>query len=240
MHLKDLDQVTPGMQVGLSPILAGGASGAKTPRAELDDAIMGAMPALINAFFEERVEQLFELAGLEYRVVGGVATYLYVEHVDPDAGRLTKDVDIAVRRADLDKIAKAAASFGLKHRHVAGVDMLVRPDQPSARRAIHLVFAGEKVRPEDPEPIPELGASRRIRELRLIPLASLIRMKLTSFRAKDEAHLKDLDEAGLITPEMEAGLSPILAERPAPPRARGECDNPRSRTKALDARRAAP
>jgi hypothetical protein len=231
MHLRDLDEVTPGMQVGLSPILAGGASGAKTPRSELDDAIMGAMLALINAFFEERVEQLFELAGLverifssaglEYRVVGGVATYLYVEEVEPDAGRLTKDVDIAVRRADLEKIAKAAESFGLKHRHVAGVDMLVRPDQPSARRAIHLVFAGEKVRPEDPEPIPELGISRRIRELRLIPLASLIRMKLTSFRAKDEAHLKDLDEAGLITPEIETGLSPILAERLARTRARG-------------------
>ena len=187
------------------------------------------MPVLINAFFEERVEQLFELAGLverifssaglEYRVVGGVATYLYVEEVEPDAGRLTKDVDIAVRRADLEKIAKAAESFGLKHRHVAGVDMLVRPDQPSARRAIHLVFAGEKVRPEDPEPVPELGMSRRIRELRLIPLASLIRMKLTSFRLKDQTHLKDLDEAGLITPEMETGLSPVLAERLAQVRA---------------------
>jgi hypothetical protein len=190
---------------------------------------MGAMPVLINAFFEERVEQLFELAGLverifssaglEYRVVGGVATYLYVEEVEPDAGRLTKDVDIAVRRADLEKIAQAAASFGLKHRHVAGVDMLVRPDQPSARRAIHLVFAGEKVRPEDPEPIPELGPSRRIRELSLIPLADLVRMKLTSFRLKDQTHLKDLDEAGLITPEVEAVLSSILAERLAQVRA---------------------
>jgi hypothetical protein len=189
------------------------------------------MSPLVNTFFEERVEQLFNLAGiaerlfssagLEYRVVGGLAVYLYVEEVEPDAGRLTKDVDIAVRRADLEKIAEAAASFGLQHRHVAGVDMLVRPDQPSARRAIHLVFAGEKVRPQDPEPIPELGPSRRIRELRLIPLASLIRMKLTSFRAKDEAHLKDLDEAGLITPEIEEGLSPILAERLARARARG-------------------
>jgi hypothetical protein len=191
---------------------------------------MGAMPVLINAFFEERVEQLFQLAelverifssaGLEYRVVGGVATYLYVEEAEPDAGRLTKDVDIAVRRADLEKIARAAESFGLKHRHVAGVDMLIRPDQPSARRAIHLVFAGEKVRPEDPEPIPELGPSRRIRELRLIPIEDLIHMKLISFRAKDETHLKDLDEAGLITPEVEAGLSPILAERLARMRAR--------------------
>jgi hypothetical protein len=98
--------------------------------------------------------------------------------------------------------------------------MLIRPDQPSARRAIHLVFAGEKVRPEDPEPIPELGPSRRIRELRLIPIEDLIHMKLISFRAKDETHLKDLDEAGLITPEVEAGLSPILAERLARMRAR--------------------
>lgn len=187
------------------------------------------MPVLINAFFEERVEQLFELAGLadrilssaglEYRVVGGVAVYLYVEEVEPDAGRLTRDVHIAVRRADLEKIAEAAASFGLEHRHVAGVDMLVRPDQPSARRAIHLVFAGEKVRPGDPEPTPELGPCRRIKELRSIPLADLIRMKLTSFRLKDQTHLKDLDEAGLITPDVEAGLSPILTERLAQVRA---------------------
>jgi hypothetical protein len=188
------------------------------------------MPVLYNAIFEERVEQLFELAdlverifssaGIEYRVVGGVATYLYVEEAEPDAGRTTKDVDIAVRRADLERIAIAAESFGLRHRHVAGVDMLVRPDQPSARRAIHLVFAGERVRPEDPEPVPELGPARRMRGLSLIPLADLIRMKLISFRAKDEAHLRDFDEAGLITPEVEADLSPILAERLARMRAR--------------------
>jgi len=38
-------------------------------------------------------------------------------------------------------------------------------------------------------------------------------MKLTSFRAKDETHIKDLDEAGLITPEIEASLPPELKER---------------------------
>ena len=179
------------------------------------------MPDFVNTFFEERVEQLFDLAGLaerlfssaglEYWIAGGLAVYLYVEEVEPDAGRLTKDIDIVVRRADLEKIAKAAAAFGLQHCHVAGVDMLVRPDQPSGRRAVHLY----------PEATPELGPYRRIRELRLIPLADLIHMKLTSFRAKDEAHLNDLDEAGLITPEVEAGLSPSLAERLARVRARG-------------------
>jgi hypothetical protein len=189
-----------------------------------------AMAVYVNSFFEARVERLFDLAelvekifssaGLEYRLVGGVAAYLYVEEAEPDAGRLTKDVDIVVRREDLERIAKAAERFGLEHRHVAGVDMLVQPAQPSARRAVHLVFAGEKVRPDYIEPAPELGPYRRVGGLRLIPLEDLVHMKLTSFRANDEAHLKDLDDAGLITPEMEASLSPTLAQRLAQVRAR--------------------
>ena len=189
------------------------------------------MAVLVNAFFEERVEQLFDLAalvdrmfssaGLEYRVAGGLAAYIYVEEAEPDAGRLTKDIAITVRREDIDRIAAAAESHGLRHRYAAGVDMLVQTDQPSARRAVHMVFAGEKVRPEYPEPAPPLGPCRRARGLKLIPLADLVRMKLTSFRAVDEAHLKDLDEAGLITSDIEAALSPPLAARLVQMRARG-------------------
>jgi len=189
------------------------------------------MAVFINRFFEERVQQLFDLAGLvdqifssaglEYRVVGGLAAYLYVEEREPDAGRLTKDIDIAVRREDLERIAKAAETVGLQHRYVAGIDMLVRRDQPSAARAVHLVFVGERVRPEYVEAVPAFGGFRTVRGLRLIPLADLVRMKLTSFFAIDEAHVKDLDRTGLITPEIEAGLSPILAGRLAQVRARG-------------------
>jgi hypothetical protein len=178
---------------------------------------------LINTFFEERVEQLFELAGrverafaeagLDYRVVGGLASYLYVEAADPAAGRLTRDIDIAVRREDLDRITEAVKRFGLEYRHAAGVDMLVQIEAPSAKRAVHLVFAGEKVRPEYPEPTPQLGEPHTLQGIRLIPLSDLIRMKLTSFRLKDQVHLKDLDEAGLITPEIVSVLSPLLRER---------------------------
>jgi hypothetical protein len=184
----------------------------------------------VNTFFEDRVEQLFALAkrveeafstaGLDYRVVGGLATYLYVEEAEPDAGRLTKDIDILVRRDDLDRIAKAVEPFGLQYRHVAGVDMLVQAGEPSARRAVHLVFSGEKVRPEYVEPAPGINQTRALKGIRLVPLADLVIMKLTSYRAKDEAHLKDLDEAGLITPDIEARLSPPLLERLAAMRAR--------------------
>jgi hypothetical protein len=159
----------------------------------------------------ELVERIFSSAGLDYRIVGGLAAYLYVEELDPDAGRLTRDIDIAVRREDLDRIAKAAQPFGLEPRHEAGIDMLVQAAKPSGGSAVHLVFAGA----------PELGSYRIVKGLRLTPLEDLVRMKLTSFRAKDEAHLKDLDEAGLITPDVEAGLSPALTQRLAQLRARG-------------------
>jgi hypothetical protein len=167
-----------------------------------------------------RVEEAFSAAGIEYRVVGGLATYLYVEEAEPDAGRLTKDIDIVVRREDLPKIAEAVEPFGLEYRHVAGVDMLVQKGQPSARRAVHMIFEGEKVRPEYSEPVAKLGDRTVLQGIPVIPLAGLVTMKLTSFRAKDEAHVRDLDEQRLITPEIEAGLSPLLRERLAQARAR--------------------
>ena len=44
-------------------------------------------------------------------------------------------------------------------------------------------------------------------------LADLIRMKLTSFRAKDEAHLEILEDCGLVAPEVVAGLPEVLKVR---------------------------
>jgi hypothetical protein len=160
----------------------------------------------------ERVDGALSAAGIEYRVIGGLAAYLYVEEVEPDAGRLTKDIDMAVRRDDLPKIARAVEAIGLRYRHVAGGDMLVQAEEPTARRAVHLVFTGEKVRPEYAEVVPDLGPCRTLHGIRLIPLADLVRMKLTSFRFKDQAHLKDMEDAGLLTPELEAGR-PLLRER---------------------------
>jgi hypothetical protein len=184
----------------------------------------------VNTFFEKRVEQLFDLAGrveaafaaagLEYRVIGGLAVYLYVEEAEPDAGRLTRDIDIAVRREDLDRIARAVEPYGMRHKHVAGVDMLVQEGAPSARRAVHLIFSGEKVKANYPEAAPAIGPYRVLQGIRLVSLIDLVRMKLTSFRSKDETHLKDLDEAGLITPEIEAALSETLRARLAQVRAR--------------------
>ena len=47
----------------------------------------------------------------------------------------------------------------------------------------------------------------------LAPVADLVRMKLTSYRLKDRVHIQDMDVAGLIAAETEAGLSNELRRR---------------------------
>ena len=92
--------------------------------------------------------------------------------------------------------------------------MLVVAGQPKARSAVHLVFVGEKVRPEYSEPVPGFSPpARTAGGVLLAPVATLVRMKLTSYRLKDRVHLKDLDGVGLITPEIVAGLPEALRER---------------------------
>src|SRR6267378_1324618 len=179
---------------------------------------------LVNTFFEKKVDQLFEVAGrlakalgqagIEYRVVGGFATYMHVNEIEPMAARLTRDIDVAIDRRDLEAIAEATRPFGFRYRHAAGVDMLVDAEAPKAHSAVHLVFIGEKVRKEYTEPVPTFSAPVRYENgISIISVADLVKMKLTSFRLKDRVHIQDLDSVGLITPQIEAELSPPLKTR---------------------------
>ena len=158
-------------------------------------------------------------AGIEYRIVGGLAVYLHVNTIDPLAARLTRDIDAAIRRTDIQKIAQLVKPFGLEFRHAAGVDMLVDARAPKARSAVHFIFVSEKVRPEYLEPVPDFSQAPKIDGLAVAPVADLVRMKLTSFRDKDRVHIRDMDSVGLITPEIEAGLPEILRQRLAEVRA---------------------
>jgi hypothetical protein len=161
-----------------------------------------------------RVCSALRLAGIDYRVVGGLAVLFHVQSRDPLAARLTKDVDLAVNRTDLPRIAEAVRTIGLVHRHVAGVDMLVDAQAPKARSGVHLLFAGEKVRPTDFEPVPALSdPGVDDQGILVTSVASIVRMKLISFRQRDKTHIIDMDSVGLITPEIEAGLPDALRER---------------------------
>ncbi|MCB1022027.1 MAG: hypothetical protein H6509_09160 [Bryobacterales bacterium] len=162
----------------------------------------------------ERLERLFRAAGVNYRIVGGLAVFLHVRNRDPLAARTTRDVDVAVHREDLDKIRAAAPAAGFEFRHAAGVDMLVDRTAPQARSAVHFVFLNEKVRPDYLEPVPAMEDAEQTEDgLLLVRVEDLVHMKLTSFRLKDQVHIQDMDAVGLITADIEQGLSTALAER---------------------------
>jgi hypothetical protein len=121
---------------------------------------------------------------------------------------------VAIDRADLDAIIEATRPYGFRYRHAAGVDMLVDAEAPKAHSAIHLLFIREKVRKEYEEPVPAFSPAVQYENgISIISVADLVKMKLTSFRLKDRVHIQDLDGAGLITPEVEAQLSPPLKVR---------------------------
>jgi len=174
--------------------------------------------------YDQHVEQLFEVlqrvtaalrkAGIEHRVVGGLAVFLHVSEKDPLAARLTRDIDLAVDRGDLGRIAQAVRPFGFEYRHSAGIDMLVDAAQPSAKSAVHLIMVEEKVRPHYPETVPGFSAPVETKEhILLAPVEDLVRMKLTSYRLRDRVHIQDLDRVGLIDPGIEAKLPAELQRR---------------------------
>jgi hypothetical protein len=161
----------------------------------------------------QRSTTALEQAGVAYAVVGGNAVAEWVGRVDEDAVRNTRDVDILIRREDLDAVKAALAPAGFVYCQSFGVDMFL--DGPDGRptQAVHLLFAGEPVRTGDLAITPQVDESEFSRGFRVISLSALVQMKLTSFRLKDRVHLQDLIGVGQIDHTWPARLPPVLAAR---------------------------
>ncbi len=160
-----------------------------------------------------RATRALDQAGIAYAVVGGNAVAVWVAQVDESAVRNTQDVDLLIRRVDLEAATAALAGEGFVRRHVAGIDLFLDGSKTKARDAVHVVFAGEKVRPEYLLPAPDVAESDRVKSMRVLNLEALVRMKLTSYRLKDRVHLQDLLGVGLIDASWCSRLPPDLASR---------------------------
>lgn len=160
-----------------------------------------------------RTVAALEQAGVPYAVAGGNAVAAWVSRVDEAAVRNTRDVDILIRRADLPTAIEAMSRAGFVHQFSFGVDMFLDGPQATPRDAVHLVFASERVRPENPTLAPDVAESEMTSSFRLLALESLVRMKLTAFRRKDQMHLLDLLDLGLIDATWTARFPPELASR---------------------------
>jgi hypothetical protein len=160
-----------------------------------------------------RAADALQRAGIPCVVVGGQAVAAWVARVDQEAVRNTKDVDLLVRRQDFTRVVEALQAVGFVYQSVLGVDTFLDGPQGSVRSAVRVVFAGERVRPGNVLPAPDVTESELGPEFRVPTLDALVRMKLTSFRLKDKVHLVDLLDVGLIDAGWTARLPPELAAR---------------------------
>jgi hypothetical protein len=119
-------------------------------------------------------------------------------------------VDICVRRDDLATIIDLAA----KHRfQFIDPNTLRDLHEPKAHSAVHLIFTGELVRANELAVVPEIDQPVHLDRFKIAPVFELLIMKLTSNRFKDMAHVRDMLNVDLITPEMEAAIPAALRER---------------------------
>lgn len=161
----------------------------------------------------ERTAVALEQAGVPYAIIGGNAVRAWVAQADEAAVRTTRDVDILLRRADWPAALAAMQAAGFTYRHVKSIDMFLDGPGAKARDAVHVLFAGEKVKPEDPVPTPDVSEAVEIQQHRTLRLDALVRMKLTAFRDKDRMHLRDMIDVELVDATWCQQLPPELASR---------------------------
>jgi hypothetical protein len=154
-----------------------------------------------------------ESASIPYAVIGGNAVAAWVSKVDPGAARNTVGVDLMVNRSDFAIVKSTLESAGFVHYDLMDVNMFLDGPQGRPRDAVHLLFAGEKVRPGYIEPAPDLKATEQHETFRVLDFESLVRMKLTSYRRKDQVHLLDMIEVGLLDATWLKRFQPELASR---------------------------
>jgi len=168
-----------------------------------------------------RAAHALQSAGVPYAVADGNAIAAWVSRVDEAAVRNTQDVDIVLRRTDLDLARAALERAGFVYRHAANMDMFLDGPEAKARDAVHLVFASEKVRADYAVPVADVSEFEETETFRLLSLDALVRMKLTAFRDKDRVHLRDLMAVGLVDTSwlerVPAALRSRLQELPDSP-----------------------
>ena len=160
-----------------------------------------------------RVTKALNEAEVPYAVIGDNAVQHWVAQVDESVVRNTRDVDIILNEGDLDRAIVALEQVGFIYRRATSVSMFLDGPKAKARDAVHVLFAGKKVREEYPEPVPHIDEYELIEGARTLPLEALVRMKLTSFRRKDQVHILDMISIDMIDETWLPRFSPELRQR---------------------------
>jgi hypothetical protein len=161
-----------------------------------------------------RVTVALDAAGVPYAVCGGNAVAVWVARVDPGATRTTKDVDLLVNRGDLKRLTNVMERVGFRREDLRSLTLFVDETDPDRKTGVHVVWAGEKVRPAYAHAAPTLDdAVRGPGDFSVLSIGALLRMKLTSLRSIDRVHVEDMLRVGLIGDNTRASLPADLLAR---------------------------
>jgi hypothetical protein len=160
-----------------------------------------------------RATRALDAAGVPYAVVGGNAVAEWVARVDEDAVRNTRDVDILIRRPDFPAAKTCLEAAGFIYHELLDIDTFIDGPQGKPSGGIHLLYAGERARPDDDYNLPEIDESERAVEFQVVTLEALLRLALTSYRLNDRVNIRDMIGVGLIDATWPARLPPPLGAR---------------------------
>jgi len=160
-----------------------------------------------------RATRALEDAGIPYAVIGGNAVAAWVSRVDEAAVRNTQDVDILIRREDFDRVKQALESAGFVYGRKLGVDFFLDGPGAKFRDAVHMLMSREKVKAEYVSATPDVDQAESSGDFRFLALEPLVEMKLNSFRRKDQVHLLDMIEVGLLDETWPSRFRGPLAAR---------------------------
>ena len=161
----------------------------------------------------DRAVAALEAAGIPYAVVGGNAVAAWVSRVDESAVRNTRDVDILLRRSDLETAKTALEAAGFVYRHVKSIDLFLDGPGSKAGDAVHIVFAGENVTSNSVTVSPAIDEIDADGPFVVANLEALVRMKLTSYLRKNQVLLLDMIDVGLIDATWPARFQTELGAR---------------------------
>jgi hypothetical protein len=156
----------------------------------------------------ERATAALEAAAVPYAVIGGNAVAAWVSRVDPSAVRNTADVDLLLRRSDIEEAEPQLRLAGLAPLHPKDLSTYRDVTRGGPRDVVNLRFV------EDIGTTADLDeAVHTAQGYRVVTLSTLVRMKLEVFRAKDRMHLHDLIAVGLVDQTWTGRVPPGLAPR---------------------------
>jgi hypothetical protein len=152
-------------------------------------------------------------ANIPYAIIGGHAVAAWVATVDDGAVRNTRDVDLLLREEDLDRAAVAMAAAGFVRGEVMNVLLFLDGEDGKPSQGVHVLLAGRKVKESYTTATPTVDQFQTIDNKRVVELKELVRMKLNSFRRKDQTHLLDMIGVGLIDESWPAKYPNPLRQR---------------------------